>query len=300
MNINQHPVLAIAHAGMAIPPEPISPITGWPVWLRPIGMSPEVEYTIAVWVVACTLGAAIYTSFILWARNVPYKTHSLHYVIAFYCWATFASMFISRILAGGTSKLFVIAGALHNMAEFVILFKFVAKDDEKREWAAWWLATLLYLTLTVLCHALPWPFDALWFKFQGMVADVALPIVFFALWRVQDVQPIEFVSAAVAAKLHFIGNAVGSIFGGVAWAFYFFTFTYATAYPLYAYWVNVTTAARLTSLEDGEPFIANGTVPYVLKVIQWPQFTTLQGILIFVLGVVLSGLIIVVGLKVSE
>ncbi|KXS13049.1 hypothetical protein M427DRAFT_384886 [Gonapodya prolifera JEL478] len=125
-------------------------------------------------------------------------------------------MTLSRFISGGTSKLFLPGGGFHNMAEFVILFKFIAKDDEKQEWLAWWGASVLYVSLIVICHALPWPLDALWFKFQGLIADTALPIAFLALWRAQHDKRIEFASATVAALLHFSGNIVISIFGGGA------------------------------------------------------------------------------------
>ncbi|KAJ3125580.1 hypothetical protein HK098_008369 [Nowakowskiella sp. JEL0407] len=102
---------------------------------------------------------------------------NLNATLAFYIFGTCGA--IASFIFFDSGKSFSILGVLHNTGEVVLLLLFVTGGKLKN----WILPfTLFYYSIVIaLIIVFPWPFDAVWFKIQGLISDFALIIHFYNL-----------------------------------------------------------------------------------------------------------------------
>ncbi|CDS14483.1 hypothetical protein LRAMOSA06652 [Lichtheimia ramosa] len=147
---------------------------------------------------------------------------------------------------------------------------------------------------------LPWPLDALFFKFQGLSTDFALGIDLYRLYRhnrrlakdsnlvtvvvdtdangkerKQRMQPVHFnlMILAIAANLHTFGNTLVTV-GNHMLLWIIFQFLYAISFPMYAYYV-------VSEPNDQR--------------VQWYPLSYVKEALVMISAVVSCGLFIVIG-----
>ncbi|CAG8487788.1 10737_t:CDS:2 [Diversispora eburnea] len=130
-------------------------------------------------------------------------------------------------------KIWAPFGALHNAVELVIL---VNMHYGGRIISNTFLGILsLYIMLnTGLSIFLTWPYDALWFKTQGLCLDWSLVIQFTRTY----LNTKKHIKNDAASVFHIFGNIVSTI-----WIYDASSFTYAISFPVYAYFVYLDTQA---------------------------------------------------------
>ncbi|KAJ3109227.1 hypothetical protein HDU96_007279 [Phlyctochytrium bullatum] len=168
-----------------------------------------------------------------------------------YLWATLASAVIVMFFDLG--KIFSTIGAVHNASEVAICVILAKRNGFQVVQAV----IFVYLTqLWFLCDVLPWPFDALYFKWQGLSFDFYIFLSFLRLYQINKAlflsgnngpllgdneganKPVykKLTWCFVASLVHFLGNVYTSVDSSY-FAFIVFQTCYGIAYPFYGYFV---------------------------------------------------------------
>ncbi|CAG8708647.1 1800_t:CDS:2, partial [Cetraspora pellucida] len=99
--------------------------------------------------------------------------------LAIYIVVTFLAGFTTLFV--GIGKIWASVGVFHNAAEFVILFMLGSGGRIKS--LVFWLILGFYMSIVVIATTLlEFPYDALWFKGQGLCLDWALLIEFILIY----------------------------------------------------------------------------------------------------------------------
>jgi len=115
--------------------------------------------------------------------NPTFRDHStlLTALVTYYLYATLATVTGFWLIDVG--KLWVVLGTLHNTMEFCILFVMIAATH-KSLYSYFYSGLFVYWMFTqAVCIVIPWPADAIYFKFQGLILDFALCINFYRLMQ---------------------------------------------------------------------------------------------------------------------
>ncbi|RHZ48703.1 hypothetical protein Glove_543g89 [Diversispora epigaea] len=318
-----------------VPEQDISKRTGYPVWHPPIGGMNgrgNDEKFVAVILFSSVMMISSGYFIMKWACNNSYNkrkitffvsdddktvsTHGFNVILGLNCLVTALTSIMFLWLDVG--KAFSSFGIAHNAIELIIL---VNMHYGGRITSSTFVGTLsLYVLLsTGLCIFLTWPYDALWFKMQGLCIDWALLIQFTRTYfntrkhikndsgvdpliRDEDEddergersdvvynsnndvivhQPYQILLLIVALVFHLIGNVVSTIWIYELRSYEIFSFTYAISYPFYAYYVYLDTQAI-------------SVLPR--KVIHLPDTTHWKIVLVTIFSMTLSFLTIRLGL----
>ncbi|RUS22706.1 hypothetical protein BC937DRAFT_87688 [Endogone sp. FLAS-F59071] len=156
------------------PPQGFSRQTGYAAWhgYRD-GWDLQILDGVTLWSAAGTLfGAALALRFgHLYTDLSRLSKHQraqrmLTTVIAWYAFVT--TFAVVGFFALDISKLWCALGAIHNLLEVTILLVLLF-EGHPNDFKYLYTLQFTYIAVTVfLCLILPWPFDALFFKFQGM------------------------------------------------------------------------------------------------------------------------------------
>ncbi|KAJ3116063.1 hypothetical protein HDU96_010529 [Phlyctochytrium bullatum] len=182
-------------------------------------------------------------------NTVPLK--GLVYLIRNYLWATFAATIMVMLFDLG--KIFSTVGALHNASEVAISLV-LSRQDGFQIVQKVIFVYLIHLWFVVVI--LPWPYDAVYFKWQGLVFDCYVFLSFFRLYNVNMAlfvsgnntggpllgnnnganEPVhkKLVWCIAAALVHFLGNVYATV-DLSCFAFIVFMTCYGVAYALYGY-----------------------------------------------------------------
>ncbi|KAL0091359.1 hypothetical protein J3Q64DRAFT_1709348 [Phycomyces blakesleeanus] len=289
-----------------------------PTWVMPIKDYNENTFlAVTVFSVALVTLSAIYANFYILRVYLPSAPEGkrnigdLNTDILCYLVATFFTTFSFLLLSVG--KIWVSFGVFHNLFEFLLLAHILLRQAgiSKRFFT---LAGFAYLMTTFgIVLVLPWPFDAVYFKFQGLVIDVVLSVTMIRLYKhnraiaektnirtpaniqetgaengilpepkdSKDKKVVNFLPPVheniyllvVAAVVHLLGNTLVT-FSNTFSLWVIFQFSYAITFPLYAYFVV------------SEPDSSR---------INWYKVEFAQEALVIVLGFIVSGLCIAIG-----
>ncbi|CAG8445818.1 5588_t:CDS:2 [Diversispora eburnea] len=172
-----------------------------------------------------------------------------------------------------TGKLFAGFGVFHNASELAILL-LIGSGGKIRSSAFWGVEIAYILTTAAGAFYFPWPYDAGWFKLQGLTFDWALIIEFIRIYvhtrnvikhnrdnllgldqdEIENEEdnthsyfpivtnhPQQLLLLIFAATVHIGGNIFSTIIIDEFYAFLAFQFCYAVTFPAYAYYVYLDT-----------------------------------------------------------
>jgi hypothetical protein len=296
--------------------------TGLPVWHPPMeGYDyQKVQATVIFSAIIMTVGA--YLSF-KWTSDVSKefktyfvdgenKTSTIEFdrLLGWYSAVTAITGIVNFMVDVG--KLWVTVGVLHNAIEITILFTLHQGGSIKSASTPAWILSYIMLAAS-LSFFLDWPFDALWFKMQGLVIDYVLFIQFTRMYldtrkgfgdetqRLVDVEstrrdhfsgesdrpepykkPIGYFNPSYilllvfASFAHIFGNIYVTILLYDIHAFLLFVFSYCITFPLYNYFVYLDTHTVSS--------------PPAQKHIVLPDSSKLSVIFVVLLSLFLSGL----------
>jgi len=197
------------------------------------------------------------------------STLSFNKTLAHYSFATFASSVAYYFV--DPSKIFLPFGALHNLFEMAMLMSFLTGGRIKNVSQFFLLFTYL-LSINIICAYIDWPYDALFFKFQGLILDFALVVEFTRIYlntkyymnnfEQQDLNPdnddIEepaedhetvylvnhptpLLILVFASATHLFGNIYATFFLMDLIANFLFTITYSVAFFSYIFYLYLDT-----------------------------------------------------------
>ncbi|KAI9018727.1 hypothetical protein CLU79DRAFT_760134 [Phycomyces nitens] len=159
-----------------------------PTWVMPIKDYNENTFmAITVFSVVLVTLSSLYANYYIFRVYLPSAPEGkrsigdLNTDILCYLVATFFTTFSFMILSVG--KIWVSFGVFHNLFEVLILAHILLRQSgvSKRFYA---LGSFVYLLSTFgIVLSIPWPFDAVYFKFQGLVIDVVLSVTMIRLYK---------------------------------------------------------------------------------------------------------------------
>jgi len=175
------------------PPQLTSRLTGYLVWRSPYpGWDAQQLDAVTFMsvagvffglVLALKCRRATTSSLVL---SPAFRDHStlMTALVTYYLYATLATVFGFWVIDVG--KLWVVLGTLHNTLEFCILFVMVAATHRSL-YSYFYTGLFAYWLFTqAVCIVVPWPTDAVYFKFQGLILDFALCINFYRLMQANN------------------------------------------------------------------------------------------------------------------
>jgi hypothetical protein len=194
-------LFAVTTASAAYPERIISRWTGYPSWRIPTeGWDSEKGETVTIFsLVGILIGISLVLRYELLVKDKRvFKTIDDTYhnnsrifstIISYYLFVTFFAVFGFWVLDLG--KLWSTVGALHNLLEVAILLvmSFERRPDGFRYFYGFLFTYLVITEFT--CLILNWPWDAIFFKFQGLATDIALVINFFRLYLTNRDKPVS-------------------------------------------------------------------------------------------------------------
>ncbi|OZJ06575.1 hypothetical protein BZG36_00609 [Bifiguratus adelaidae] len=168
------------HTLAGAPNNTLSRLTGYPSWSLPIEDNDwNVRDAVTVFsVVVCLISA--YVAVKVCKRQGKIAKNPLNCAVAVYMIATAVATLGFEVLDLG--KVWTPFGMSHNTAEIAILLILVCEGHKE---GYQYLGTFLvaqYLICTLVVFLLPWPLDALFFKWQGLATDIALVINYTRLY----------------------------------------------------------------------------------------------------------------------
>ncbi|KAG9293886.1 hypothetical protein G9A89_019224 [Geosiphon pyriformis] len=180
----------------SVPEQDTSKLTGYPAWHPVIKAFEAEKYQAFVEFSFITLGVSGYYT-LRWTSYTSKTGSGLQNSYFSKNGVAFPTTLFNRLLAGYVSitfiasvtyilfdigKLWAITGSLHNVFEIAIML--VLHNGGKVTSHAGFFGLLAgYLILVnILSITLSWPFDGLWFKWQGLCSDWALIIQFTRLY----------------------------------------------------------------------------------------------------------------------
>ncbi|CAG8583397.1 7234_t:CDS:2 [Paraglomus brasilianum] len=276
----------------SIPPQEKSRFTGYPAWhgtwqgIDPFILDASAGFSVLVGGIAGFLSiiwtnpsypisVKCITSFYDGSHVTP--TTLFNRVLAYYLLFTHFAGTAFLILDLG--KLWLTFGVLHNAWEVALLLLLFMGGRVKSQW--YFIILFVYIFIVVLLSVLlPWPFDAIFFKWQGLCSDFALPMVFTILYintrkylrnygtdtiplvLIEDVDEVEkhglfpttfehpkqLIPLIFASVVHTGGNILATWFLQSLKAFLVFQFCYIISYPIYAYYIYLDTHYESASL----------------------------------------------------
>jgi len=279
------------------PPQLINPITGFPVWRGPYpGWNEQQrEAVILVSLMGLLLGMILALRYK--AKNTYATIQDLFSnttaifteILTYYIVGTFTV--VAWFIVTDVGKLWVPLGIFHNTAELAILLCFwYAKHPAG--WKHFFGILGLYWGLNQAIVLLaPWPVDALYFKFQGLIFDFALVIQFYRLHlankgvRLDDddyappALPARTSNGTIpapatsyspttndtwilvgAAAVHLIGNTI-TVTTLAMGPFFWFQFSYGVTFLMYGYYIARnpgTTPIRFVATSFGKEAVVIG------------------------------------------
>ncbi|CAG8454005.1 12715_t:CDS:2 [Ambispora leptoticha] len=124
----------------------------------------------------------ILTNSYFYKGGAAFPTTLFDQLIAYYIFGTFVAAVVVLIFEVG--KIWSIFGSLHNMFEIAIMLVLHGGGKVKSN-LGYFGSMAFYVVLTnILSVLLDWPYDGIWFKFQGLCSDWALVIQFTRLYYV--------------------------------------------------------------------------------------------------------------------
>ncbi|KAI8066478.1 hypothetical protein BC940DRAFT_368085 [Gongronella butleri] len=167
-------------------------------------------------------------------------------------------------------KIWSAFGVLHNLMEAAMLVTMTCRAAPKYDQSGQIVLFLYVMVIMAVVILLPWPLDALFFKWQGLVLDIALSL---HLWRLvvhnrqaaallpfseekgHAVTPVHrhLAILAVGATLHSLGNILVTMDNAmILWLI--FQYMYAVVFPMYAFYCVIEpTGSRILWYEPSFP-----------------------------------------------
>ncbi|KAF9358049.1 hypothetical protein BGX26_002570 [Mortierella sp. AD094] len=170
------------------PPQHKSPITGFPTWHQDYENEvKEITYSFTMLALLFATGAAYaayratitpsrsLTGFVTLATGNEEASTQINEFIQFYINATWVA--ILGYFFFDVGKIWAVVGALHNLLEVALLIVF--QYGGRVSSMSFALYMFAYICLTILLSVyLPWPLDAIFFRWQGLCSDFGLIVVF--------------------------------------------------------------------------------------------------------------------------
>jgi hypothetical protein len=261
-------------------PQGLSRLTGYPTWhgYRK-GWDPQTIDAVTLWSVVGTFIGS-YVSFRygrLFTDNAHIRKEQrssrlLTSIIAWYIILTFTTVFSFLIVDLG--KLWSPFGALHNLMEVSILVALSYKGQAKCPKTLFTVQFIYVVFATTLCLVVPWPYDAILFKFQGLIIDFSLIIEYYRLYTAnkraeyrphgprrgesagllastdhgenghanedpddhEHPESLAVQILLIASAIHLFGNVIGTMSESF-WCFIAFQYTYGIAFPIFSLFV---------------------------------------------------------------
>ncbi|KAF8939711.1 hypothetical protein EDD21DRAFT_369700 [Dissophora ornata] len=170
------------------PPQHISPITGFPTWHQTYEHEVEeitMSFTMLALLFASGAAYAAYratsspsrslTGFVTLKTGNEEASTQINTFILYYINATWAAVF--GYLFFDVGKIWAVVGALHNLLEVALLI--LLHSGGRVNSMSFGLYMFIYVCVTILLSVyLTWPLDAIFFRWQGLVSDFALIVIF--------------------------------------------------------------------------------------------------------------------------
>ncbi|KAF9175947.1 hypothetical protein BGX20_006041 [Mortierella sp. AD010] len=184
-------VLVLSFVGVSFadpPPQSKSPVTGYPTWHQDyVNEVYEINYSFTLLALIFSTGAAYgayratrgpsrsLTGFVTLVTGNEEASTQINEFIQFYINATWVA--IVGYLLFDVGKIWAVVGALHNLLEVALLI--VLQYGGRVSSLSFALYMFAYICLTIILSVyLPWPFDAVFFRWQGLCSDFGLIVVF--------------------------------------------------------------------------------------------------------------------------
>ncbi|CAI2174853.1 1655_t:CDS:1 [Funneliformis geosporum] len=190
-------ILALSFVGntKSIPPQDNGTHTGYPVWHPPLpGYNEQVQdatilfsaimltisgYFAYKWTIFNTQKNAKVLTYFVDRESIKTSTITFDRLLAVYSFVTALAGIL--YFAVDVGKMWAIIGIFHNVVEVCILVTLHQGGRITSNSFVIWI-TLYVLLAVSLSIFLEWPFDALWFKVQGLCSDYALVIQFTRMY----------------------------------------------------------------------------------------------------------------------
>ncbi|CAB4478420.1 uncharacterized protein OCT59_027342 [Rhizophagus irregularis] len=213
-------------------------------------------------------------------------------IITVYVTITFFALAVGLVFSVG--KLWAIFGIFHNVMEVFIVSALLRMTRVNYVI----LITLIYSVVSTGAFSqLPWYWDAMFFKFQGLILDFMIPVLFSIVAYQNHVQSDEESQPLIdtnstnsrlkglgylvfAAFVHLIGNISDVVGNDSSISITVFNLSYFVAFPIYAYYVYKDKTDKDNSVK---PIQANITV--------------FDFVLLFLWGTTASGISTLIGIK---
>ncbi|GBB85483.1 hypothetical protein RclHR1_00120037 [Rhizophagus clarus] len=168
-------------------------------------------------------------------------------IITTYVIATFIPLVVGLIFSVG--KLWALFGIFHNVLEVFIVAALCYKKTIKYVSFTFIFVSVYSVVVTGVVGRLPWYWDAMFFKFQGLILDFILPVLFYIMPRKgtngesqplmnEKINPLPHVSYLIlAAFVHLLGNLADVVGGDSESSVAIFRLSYFVTFPLYAIYV---------------------------------------------------------------
>ncbi|CAG8489137.1 12872_t:CDS:2 [Ambispora leptoticha] len=270
-----------------LPTQVPSDSTGLPTWHGPTDYDQNRRYSIFTFSFVLQTFAAVYA--FKWANNtanIPKKvvsyfsdgisktrTTTFNRLLAFY--ALFTALAALALIAFDIGKLWEAFGLWHNLWEVAIL-TLLNQSGEIKSVTRYVLGLGTYfLGVNSIVLFLNWPFDAVFFKFQGLIADFALVIFYTRIYlntrkhigeevgeqlplNIEEYEnvggsneeaskpvliehPKQLLLLVAASLVHVLGNLSNTILPESATADLLFNISYTITFPLYVLYVYLDT-----------------------------------------------------------
>ncbi|KAI8352716.1 hypothetical protein B0O80DRAFT_499410 [Mortierella sp. GBAus27b] len=174
------------------PQQHISPITGYPVWHQTLeGEIRQVTHTfiLLAFTLATVSAYAAYravrapsrslTGLVTLSTGEERTSTQINTFILYYIYVTWVA--ILGYLFFDAGKLWSVVGTLHNLSEIVLLIALHSSGRVTSVAFSMWMIVYVVATI-VLSVYLPWPYDAIFFRWQGLCSDFALIIMFVRMY----------------------------------------------------------------------------------------------------------------------
>lgn len=189
----------LASAGEMLP-QGISRLTHYPTWRVPLPGwdDQQLDSVIVFSMVGVFIAMLVVMNYELFVRKAHIKTISDTYVansrlfstiISYYIIATFVS--VVSFLLFDLGKLWGMLGSLHSLLEVSLLLVMTFSRYPSLFKYFYGVLFLYFITAEWITLILPWPYDAAFFKFQGLVFDFALFVNFSRLYLTNKRNPIR-------------------------------------------------------------------------------------------------------------
>nr|CAG8553845.1 4215_t:CDS:2 [Entrophospora candida] len=228
------------------------------------------------------------------SSSVLTSTQYFNKNFAHYNLGTFSSIIAYYII--DPSKLFTTFAVMHNFFELTLLVSFLSGGQLRTTKQFLWLLTY-FMSIASIVIYVKWPYDALFFKFQGLILDYALVVHFVRTYlttkyyvnnydqrHLDEEDEIEGLSASspnvgafylvsypeqlllliAGSIIHLIANIFNVVFLLDFFANYFVTVSYCITFSLYALYVFMD--VNSVSVANSRKYI------YLPEVTKWSIF----------------------------